>query len=318
MAASTSALYRMLSSSWELLQGVDPELVSSCLQDTERLDLKSGDLLLSPDKENDKVYLILSGSLQVHLDSLTNAPLTKLPQGSCVGEMSIIEDRDPSAYVVAAEDSHLVVISRQLLWTLINKSHNFARNLLAVLSSRVRFDNQVIMDNVGALKQFERNAITDALTNLKNRHWMEDMFRRKMKRCQTDADPACLGIVDVDYFKRFNDRFGHLAGDEALCFVATSLRGQFRPTDMIARYGGDEFVVLLPQTKIEQALQCGERVRKAVEEGDPLGEEGPPFKVTISMGFSEMQPGDVLETLLQRADTALYRAKLSGRNQIAG
>ena len=86
MAASTSALYRMLSSSMQLFQGVDLELVSSCLQDTERLDLKSGDLLLSPDKENDKVYLILSGSLQVHLDSLTNAPLTKLPQGSCVGE----------------------------------------------------------------------------------------------------------------------------------------------------------------------------------------------------------------------------------------
>ncbi len=318
MAASTSALYRMLSSSMQLFQGVDLELVSSCLQDTERLDLKSGDLLLSPDKENDKVYLILSGSLQVHLDSLTNAPLTKLPQGSCVGEMSIIEDRDPSAYVVAAEDSHLVVINHRLLWTLINNSHDFARNLLAVLSSRVRFDNQVIVDNVGALKQFERNAITDALTDLKNRHWMEDMFRRKMKRCQTDASPVCLGIADVDYFKRFNDSYGHLAGDEALCFVAGSLRGQFRPTDMIARYGGDEFVVLLPETKIEQALQCAERVRKAVEGGDPLGEQGPPFKITISIGIAEMQPGDVLETLLHRADSALYQAKLSGRNQISG
>ncbi|MCZ6559616.1 MAG: GGDEF domain-containing protein, partial [Gammaproteobacteria bacterium] len=145
-----------------------------------------------------------------------------------------------------------------------------------------------------------------------------DMFRRKMKRCQTDAEPASLGIVDVDYFKRFNDRYGHLAGDEALCFVAESLRGQFRPTDMIARYGGDEFVVLLPDTKIEEALQSGERVRKAIAEGDPLGDQGPPFKVTISIGFSEMQPGDVLETLLQRADSALYQAKLSGRNKIAG
>ena len=77
----------MLSSSWELLQGVDPELVSSCLQDTERLDLKSGVLLLSPDKENDTVYLILSGSLQVHLDSRTTAPLTKRSQASCVGEL---------------------------------------------------------------------------------------------------------------------------------------------------------------------------------------------------------------------------------------
>ena len=81
MAASTSALYRMLSTSMQLFHEVEPELVSSCLQDTERLDLKAGDLLLSPDKENDKVYLVLSGSLQVHLDSLSNATLTRLPKG---------------------------------------------------------------------------------------------------------------------------------------------------------------------------------------------------------------------------------------------
>ncbi len=318
MATSTSALYRMLTSDMQLFHGVDPELVASFLGDTERLDIKADDLLLSPDKENKNLYLVLSGCLQVHLDSLSNAPLTKLPQGSCAGEMSIIEDRDPSAYVVATEDSHLIVMGHDLLWSIINTSHAFARNLLVLLSARVRFDNKIIVDNVGALKQFERNAVTDALTDLKNRHWMEDMFRRKIKRCQTDAESLCLGIADVDYFKRFNDSYGHLAGDEALVFVAGSLRGQFRPTDLLARYGGDEFVVLLPDTNLEEARQSAERVRKAVEEGDPLGDQGPPFKITISIGIAQMQPGDVLETLLQRADSALYQAKLSGRNRVSG
>lgn len=125
-------------------------------------------------------------------------------------------------------------------------------------------------------------------------------------------------IVDVDYFKRFNDRYGHLAGDEALCFVAQSLRGHFRPSDLIARYGGDEFVVLLPDTQFEAAQQTADRVRRAIEDGDPLGDHGPPFKVTASMGVSEMQAGDTLESLLKRADAALYQAKLSGRNRVAG
>src|SRR3970282_1752089 len=101
-----------------------------------------------------------------------------LTPGGCAGEMSLIEDKDPSAYVVAAEDAHLMVISHGLLWRMVERSHAFAKNLLVVLSERVRSDNAYIASSLSVLREAKRDAITDALTELGNRHWMQDTFGR--------------------------------------------------------------------------------------------------------------------------------------------
>jgi diguanylate cyclase (GGDEF)-like protein len=199
---------------------------------------------------------------------------------------------------------------------MVNVSHAFSRNLLMVLSSRVRSDNEVIVDSVGIMREFERHAITDALTDLHNRHWLDNMFRRRLERCLKDAAPASLVMVDVDQFKQYNDRFGHVAGDRALQLVAETLRRYFRPGDMIARFGGDEFSILLPGALLEDALTCAERARWALlraSDADP----GAP-SVTLSAGVAALQADDTLETLIARADDALYRAKLGGRNRVEG
>jgi diguanylate cyclase (GGDEF)-like protein len=271
-------------------------------------------VLLSPENRNARVFVILSGSLTVHLESPDTQPLTQLHAGQCAGEMSIIEEKDPSAWVIAAQDCHLLVIEQELLWRMVNVSHAFARNLLVVLSSRVRSDNEVILDSVGILREFERHAVTDALTDLHNRHWLDNMFRRRLDRCLKDSTPASLVMVDVDQFKSFNDRFGHVAGDRALRLVAETLRNHFRPGDMIARFGGDEFSILLPGAALEDARTCAERARWAVlraTDADP----GAP-KVTVSAGVAAAESEDTLETLIARADDALYRAKLGGRNRV--
>jgi diguanylate cyclase (GGDEF)-like protein len=297
-----------------LFNGVDIRAVGPFLARTHRIDIKAGDVLMSPVVRNSRVFVILSGVLEVRLESAESPPLTLLHPGQCAGEMSIIEEKDPSAWVIAARDSHLMVIEQEILWRMINVSHAFARNLLVILSSRVRSDNQVILDSVGVLREFERHAVTDALTDLHNRHWLDNMFRRRLERCLKDETPASMVMVDVDQFKQFNDRYGHVAGDRALRLVAETLRSHFRPGDMVARFGGDEFSILLPGAQTEDARTCAERARWSVLKATELDPGAP--KITLSAGVAGAEPGDTLETLIARADDALYRAKLRGRNRV--
>ena len=238
--------------------------------------------------------------------------------GECVGEMSIIEDRDPSAYVIGAEDTHLLVIHQSVLWDMVDASHEFAKNLLVVLSERVRSHNKVIAESYGELRKFERHATTDALTGLGNRHSMEESFPREIARCETDEEPVSLIMIDVDNFKDFNDHFGHIAGDRALAAVSRILRKQFRPRDVLIRYGGDEFAVLLPQVDEEVAMTIADRVRQAVSGNTGDGSDSLiQIPVRISMGVAEMNHDGSLDTLIRAADAALYRAKHAGRDRVS-
>ncbi len=301
----------------QLFSGVGLESIEVYLERCTTRLLAAGDVLLHPDGDNSTVYALLDGHVDVHLDDPSLPPLCTLGPGACVGEMSIIENKNPSAYVIAATPTRVLELSHEILWSLVNSSHAFARNLLVVLSERVRSDNSVIVDNHSALREYERNAMTDALTDLNNRHWLEEMYRREIQRCQLDGAPLCLAMLDIDFFKSFNDEFGHIAGDHALITVADALRSHFRPTDMIARYGGDEFVILLPDTDLGQAEGIAERVRKAIGGDAPAGEGADRTALTVSLGLTEMGHSDTMETLLNNADAALYRAKLAGRNCVS-
>ena len=297
-----------------LFRGMDGESISDLLPQCGRIDVKEGHVLLSPQRENHCVYVVLSGRLSVHLGSLDAPKIADLGPGSCAGEMSLIEDKDPSAFVVATEDSHLMVISHTLLWRMVDRSHTFCKNLLIVLSERVRSDNEYIASSLGVLRQAERNAHTDALTGLGNRHWMRTMFEREVTRTLHSKKALCLMMIDVDNFKLFNDRYGHIAGDRVLVAVAEALREYLRPTDLVARFGGDEFAVLLPDLMVNQARQTAERIRQQI---GALSPASLPTAITVSIGIASKTDDDDVATLVQRADAAMYDAKEAGRNRVA-
>jgi diguanylate cyclase (GGDEF)-like protein len=297
-----------------LFRGIDTESMGDLLPQCGRVDVQEGHVLLSPDRENHCVYIVLSGRLSVHLGSLDAPKIAELGAGSCAGEMSLIEDKDPSAFVVATEESHLMVISHTLLWRMVDRSHTFCKNLLVVLSERVRSDNEYIASSLGVLRQAERNAQTDALTGLGNRHWMRTMFEREVTRALHSNKALCLMMIDVDNFKAFNDQYGHTAGDSVLVAVAEALREYLRPTDLVARFGGDEFAVLLPDVQLKQARQTAERIRQQIAGLSPPSLS---TAVTVSIGIADRTERDDVATLVQRADAAMYDAKEGGRNRVA-
>ncbi len=309
---------RSLLEGLELFTGVEPDDVADLLQACDRRDLAAGELLLSPGTPNEHVYIVLAGALNVHVGSPSATPLTTMEAGACVGEMSIIESRDPSAFVIAGEATHLLVIHQTLLWEMVHASHEFAKNLLVVMSERIRSHNRVIADSYGELRKVEQQATQDALTGLGNRHSMQAVFPTEISRCLQEGETVSLIMIDVDNFKDFNDKFGHIAGDRALKAVAAVLEQKFRPSDIIVRYGGDEFAVLLPRVGLTDATEVAERVRLKVSGTTADGSDSLiQVPVRISMGIAEIYENGGLDSLIQDADAALYRAKRAGRNTIS-
>lgn len=280
--------------------------------------MAEGETLLSPNKENHYLYVIISGRLGLRFGPEDEEiPLTAVVTGECVGEMSIFDSRLPSVSVFASEPSVVMRIEHDVLWRMVSASHEIARNLLYIMSERVRYSNLVVADSLEMQHKYQRRATIDALTGLRNRYWLDDMFDREIRRAERDALSACLLMIDVDHFKDFNDSFGHLAGDRILLTVAECISKPLRPNDLVARYGGEEFSVLLPETTAENALAIAERLRQRVSQASPGEVAGKVLSaVTVSIGVAEYRPGRTLQSLLAAADEALYAAKRAGRNRV--
>lgn len=166
-----------------------------------------------------------------------------------------------------------------------------------------------------ALKMVHSLSIRDELTGLFNRRHLMDMLSIEKKRADRGGQLFSVGIVDIDHFKKVNDTLGHLKGDDVLREVANVMQKTLRETDFCARFGGEEFILILGQTVEHGAMVCAERIRGLVESTKFTGFEKD-FKVTVSMGFTEYQPIEELSQTISRADEALYRAKNAGRNRI--
>ena len=158
-------------------------------------------------------------------------------------------------------------------------------------------------------------ATTDPLTGVFNRRRLLETAGTELARWTRYGSVFSFAMIDADLFKGINDRHGHSGGDDVLKMIVTVTRAQLRATDSLGRFGGEEFCVIMPETKLENAQAVMERVRVAIE-AERVETSTGPVRLTVSIGVAQPRPGESLEQVLERADDAMYRAKAAGRNQV--
>ena len=300
----------------DLFRGEKTECLEWVLRSCRVGSLVPGEILLEPGNNNDALYIILSGRAEVRITHDDLCSSIYLESGECAGEMSVIEGSRPSATVVANSHCQVLVIDADVLRLLIERSSVVARNLLQSLSTRMRKNNLELVQSHIQRCIHERNALHDPLTCLKNRRWMETTFARIVERCKQDGGPLALLMIDTDYFKRYNDEYGHLAGDHLLVAIARVINQNIRSSDHACRYGGDEFVVILPLIDPPEAIKFAERICSSIREEIPhTGDARLVARVSVSIGVASLEPGMHVRQLLASADAALYRAKAAGRDR---
>ncbi len=176
--------------------------------------------------------------------------------------------------------------------------------------------NDELQSEIERRRQLEEHlqtlATTDALTQVFNRRKFDEMLGMEMTRAERYAQPFSLILLDIDHFKQLNDRFGHQAGDAVLSQLAAQILHAIRASDVFARWGGEEFAILVPGATAESARRLAEKLRGEIE----YGEFAAVGRLTCSFGVAEFRKDDSADDLLRRADEALYRAKQGGRNRV--
>jgi diguanylate cyclase (GGDEF)-like protein len=166
------------------------------------------------------------------------------------------------------------------------------------------------------IEEYKKQAIYDSLTGCYNRGESEEFLRKFLtKYIRYRKEPFSVIMMDIDFFKKINDTYGHQAGDEALKFLSSNIKKMIRESDIFGRLGGEEFLLILPNTKMSGAMKLAERIKKFFEENS-FNYNGEDIKFTVSMGITSASLNDDVESLIKRVDDALYEAKRKGRNRI--
>ena len=192
----------------------------------------------------------------------------------------------------------------------------FAAATLAALR-RALEPGGIALDNAILVQRAEALSVTDDLTQLYNSRFLNDALRKETKRAMRSGWPLSLLFIDLDGFKRINDAYGHLLGSRALIEAAAIIKASARETDIVARFGGDEFSILLPETGADGALMVARRLRDRIARYTFLADSSNGHRLTASIGVATLpDAADTAERLLQAADAAMYRIKVTGKNGI--
>jgi len=256
----------------------------------------------------DAIRMLASGAtLDVPVRDFMRSPVDTINQSASLHEvLQYLQHTGYKRAVVVDGDGQLVGT--------VNQSDLASRGFYRwsqMMASRIEGLSSLTRKFEERAFEFEREALTDSLTGLGNRRHFNQILDRERARYHRYGGPAfCIGLIDIDRFKAINDRHGHLKGDEVLRALARTAKASLRQSDLICRWGGEEFAIFLPETTIEGAWLYADRLRCMVAEEKLAG-----LSVTISIGVTEYLPGESINEVLSRVDGALYQAKRSGRNR---
>ncbi|UTY56014.1 GGDEF domain-containing protein [Massilia sp. erpn] len=302
-----------------LFRDADPKQLAPLLSACPVVQVEQGETV--SDLHCARLYIVLRGALAVGADTRTgmaDGTISKVLPGESVGEQSVLDEEANLNPIVAMEQSELLQIEAATVWRLIDESNGVARNLLRLLSFRIRAANAQLRRRQKLGEFYRQLSMVDGLTSLYNRAWLNDLLPTMVASAHDTQAPLSLVMIDIDHFKKFNDSHGHLQGDQALRTAAQVLSGALRPSDCAVRYGGEEMMVILPNTSIGLAQSVAERLCERMRQAVVFGDMRLPLPhITASFGVAALQPGQDEQALIAAADAALYRAKETGRNRVA-
>jgi len=292
-----------------LFQKVKNSTLVTLLANTTRVKLAAGQILLTPGQPNDRIYIVLSGRLRAQLEADDTKPLALFGIGECVGEMSMFDDHQVSAYVIAATDCELLGIEHVEAWAVLNRSLEASHNLLALLSNRIRATNRTLEEWKENAQGFSALNYVNAVTGIYNRHWFSQNIERLILRHTRNQQPCAFILMKVDNSVLIETRFGKLGSEQAQRSIVETLQRHLRPNDIEVHLDADLFAIFLPQTETDRAQLVADRLLGEIDQmviGSPGGDALPPLALSIGVGLP--QPGDTLVSLIARTLPALRRA----------
>jgi diguanylate cyclase (GGDEF)-like protein len=295
-----------------LFQKVKSSTLAALLANTTQIGLSAGQILLTPKQHNDRIYVVLSGRMHAQLNLDDPMPLALFGRCECVGEMSMFDDNQVSAFVIANTDCELLAIEHVDAWSVLNQSLQASHNLLALLAERIRSTNHTLAEWKDSAQSFGALSYVNSITGIFNRHWLSENIGRLILRNTRNQQPCAFILLKIDNFGLFDAGFGRLGSEQAQRSIAEAIQRYLRPNDVEVHIDSDLFAVFLPKTGVDSANEVAERLMEEIDQmviGTPSGEALPP--VILSMGIGLPQPDDTLVGVFARTLPAMHRRQVN-------
>jgi diguanylate cyclase (GGDEF)-like protein len=284
-----------------------------------------GEIILREDDLGDIFYVIRSGQTAIVKGDFQNPTVLGFRSiGDALGEMALLENLPRSATVIALNTVSLWSLSREMFYQFVGENHpSFSLDLMNMLSSRIRKADEERRrgyvrekEQVVVLETLSKQATHDPLTGLFNRRYLDQILYGEIAHARQNGSLVGILMADVDHFKQVNDKYGHKAGDLMLQALGGLMKKSVRSADIVCRYGGEEFVIIMPGATVPTVRKCAEEIRnkfqalRVISENDEL-------QATISLGAA-IYPlhGSNVDDVFVHADRAMYQAKQGGRNRV--